>query len=67
MKTNTLLTLLAGGLVVYLIMNKKNSGGKANEPEIPKCKPNEELKTSQPNCLVAPCPTLYSCELKKGI
>ena len=66
MKTNTLLALLAGGFVVYLIMNKKG-GGKANEPEIPKCKPNEELKTSQPNCLVAPCPTLYSCELKKSI
>jgi len=41
MKTNTLLALLAGGFVVYLIMNKK-SGGKTNEPEIPKCKPNEE-------------------------
>jgi len=65
MRTNTILTFLVGGLVVYLIMNKK-SGGK-NEPSIPTCKTNEELKTSQPNCLVAPCPTLYSCELKKNI
>lgn len=65
MKTNTILTLLVGGFVVYLIMNKRTNG--KNEPSIPTCKPNEELKTSQPNCLVAPCPTLYSCELKKGI
>jgi hypothetical protein len=62
MKTNTILTLLAGGLVVYLLMKK---GSK--DSNVPKCKDNEILKSSQPNCLVAPCPTLYSCELKKRI
>lgn len=62
MKTNTILALLAGGALVYFLMNKKSE--KSN---VPKCKPNEVLKSSQPNCLVAPCPTLYSCELKKNI
>lgn len=65
MKTNTILALLAGGVLVYLLM--KDKGGKKQEANIPQCKPNEVLKTSQPNCLVAPCPTLYSCELKKSI
>ena len=63
MKTNTLLAIIGGGLLVYLLMKKGNQ----KEANIPTCKPNEELKTSQPNCLVAPCPTLYSCELKKRI
>lgn len=64
MNTNTILALLAGGVVVYLLMQKKDD---KKEVSIPKCKENEVLKESKPNCLVAPCPTLYSCELKKSI
>jgi hypothetical protein len=63
MNTNTLLALLVGGVVVYLFVKKDGS----KETSIPKCKDNEVLKKSQPNCLVAPCPTLYSCELKKSL
>jgi hypothetical protein len=63
MNTNTLLALVVGGVVVYLIMQKKGD----KQQNVPTCKENEVLKKSQPNCLVAPCPTLYSCELKKSI
>jgi hypothetical protein len=63
MNTNTLLALLVGGVVVYLFVKKDDK----KESSIPKCKDNEVLKKSQPNCLVAPCPTLYSCELKKSL
>lgn len=64
MKTNTLLALLAGGLLVYILMSKKSS---KDEPKIPTCKEDEELRTSQPNCLVPPCPPIYSCEKKLKI
>jgi hypothetical protein len=64
MNTNTLLALLVGGVVVYLFTQRKDD---KKETSVPKCKDNEVLKKSQPNCLVAPCPTLYSCELKKSL
>lgn len=63
MNTNTLLALLVGGVVVYLVMQKKGD----KKQNVPNCKENEVLKKSQPNCLVAPCPVLYSCERKKYI
>jgi len=66
MKTNTiLLALIGGGLLVYLIMS--NIGSKQTTPSIPKCKDDEELKYSTPNCLVAPCPPIPQCVKKLKI
>ena len=63
MNTNTLLALLVGGVVVYLFMQKKDD---KKGTSIPKCKDNEVLRKSQPNCLVPPCPPLYSCQPKRN-
>jgi hypothetical protein len=64
MKTNTiLLSLIGGGLLVYLIMSNK----KETKSSIPKCKDDEELKFSQPNCLVPPCPPIPQCVKKLKI
>jgi len=59
-----LLALIGGGLLVYLVMSNKDSKPKS---EIPKCKDDEELKYSTPNCLVAPCPPIPQCVKKLKI
>ena len=65
MKTNPiLLALIGGGLLVYLIMSNK---GSKQTPSVPKCKDDEELKYSQPNCLVPPCPPIPQCVKKLKI
>jgi hypothetical protein len=66
MKINStiLIALIGGGLLVYLIMSNK-AGKKENN--IPKCKDDEELKYSQPNCLVPPCPPIAQCVKKLKI
>lgn len=66
MKINTiLLALIGGGFLVYLIMS--NQGSKMTTSSIPKCKDDEELKYSQPNCLVPPCPPIPQCVKKLKI
>lgn len=62
MNTNTLLALVVGGVVVYLFMQKKGD----KKQNVPTCKDNEVLRKSQPNCLVPPCPPLYSCQPKRN-
>lgn len=65
--SNILLAIIGGGLLVYLIMSRKDSKGGNNQNKIPQCKADEELKVSQPNCLVPPCPPLYQCVKKLKI
>jgi hypothetical protein len=43
------------------------SNKKETKSSIPKCKDDEELKFSQPNCLVPPCPPIPQCVKKLKI
>jgi hypothetical protein len=64
MKNSTIiLALIGGGLLVYLLMSKKDSP----TSNVPKCKEDEELKYSTPNCLVGPCPPIPQCVKKLKI
>jgi hypothetical protein len=64
MKNSTIiLALIGGGLLVYLLMSKKDSSAS----NVPKCKEDEELKYSTPNCLVGPCPPIPQCVKKLKI